>query len=176
MWVCRSVHTCALLENGQLYAWGKSEYTGHGHTQDVWYVPSTRQLGSIQKYTSAKTYLSLRPVPCAVLTVLAHVHRSPLLLDGFDHQRIVQVSVGPGGYHTIALSATGDVYTWGHNRVGQLGYKNTEMVPRNVEGAFFLPAPRLVESLRDKRVVRVVAGWGHSAAVCRNGDVYTCGR
>lgn len=88
----------------------------------------------------------------------------------------MQVSVGPGGYHTIALSATGDVYTWGHNRVGQLGYKNTEMVPRNVEGAFFLPAPRLVESLRDKRVIRVVAGWGHSAAVCRNGDVYTCGR
>lgn len=58
----------------------------------------------------------------------------------------------------------------------QLGYKNTEAVPRNVEGAFFLPTPRLVESLQGLRVVKVVAGWGHSAAVCQNGDVYTCGR
>jgi alpha-tubulin suppressor-like RCC1 family protein len=28
-----SVHTCALLENGQVYAWGKCEYTGHGLAQ-----------------------------------------------------------------------------------------------------------------------------------------------
>lgn len=25
-------------------------------------------------------------------------------------------------------------------------------------------------------LVQVIAGWGHSAAVCDNGDVYTCGR
>lgn len=44
------------------------------------------------------------------------------------------------------------MYTWGHNRVGQLGYTNSEAVPRNHEGAFFLPKPRVVESLRGLRV------------------------
>lgn len=33
-------------------------------------------------------------------------------LDEFGGQPIVQVSVGPGGYHTIALSANGDVRTY----------------------------------------------------------------
>ena len=33
-------------------------------------------------------------------------------LDEFGGQPIVQVSVGPGGYHTIALSANGDVSTY----------------------------------------------------------------
>lgn len=28
-----SVHTCALLENGQVFSWGKCEYTGHGLSQ-----------------------------------------------------------------------------------------------------------------------------------------------
>jgi alpha-tubulin suppressor-like RCC1 family protein len=60
--------------------------------------------------------------------------------------------------------------------VGQLGYTNTETVPRNHEGAFFLPTPQVVESLHGTRVAKVIAGWGHSAVVCQNGDVYICGR
>lgn len=43
-----------------------------------------------------------------------------MLLDGFQGQPVVQVSVGPGGYHTIALCSNGSVWTWGHNRVGQV--------------------------------------------------------
>lgn len=39
------------------------------------------------------------------------------------------------------------MYAWGHNRVAQLGIGNSFTVPRNVEGAYFLPNPQLVESL-----------------------------
>ncbi len=53
------------------------------------------------------------------------------------------------------FSSSSQVYTWGHNRVGQLGYTNSEAVPRNHEGAFFLPKPRVVESLRGLRVRKV---------------------
>ncbi|EWM20781.1 regulator of chromosome condensation -like protein [Nannochloropsis gaditana] len=136
-----SVHTCALLEDGRIFSWGKCEYTGHGLQQDV---------------------------------------LSPLHLDAFQGQLFAQVSVGPGGYHTITLSTTGEVYTWGHNRVGQLGYTNNEEVPRNNEGAHFLPTPRRVKTLAGGgpplRIQKVIAGWGHSAVVCGNGDVYICGR
>lgn len=41
----------------------------------------------------------------------------------------------------------GQVYAWGHNRVAQLGIGNSYSVPRNIEGAHFLPNPQLVESL-----------------------------
>lgn len=39
------------------------------------------------------------------------------------------------------------MYAWGHNRVAQLGIGNHTTVPRNMEGAYFLPCPQLVESL-----------------------------
>ena len=39
------------------------------------------------------------------------------------------------------------MYAWGHNRVAQLGIGNSFTVPRNMEGAYFLPNPQLVESL-----------------------------
>lgn len=39
------------------------------------------------------------------------------------------------------------MYAWGHNRVAQLGIGNSFTVPRNMEGAYFLPSPQLVESL-----------------------------
>ena len=37
----------------------------------------------------------------------------PRLLDAFHGKHICQISVGPGGYHTIALAVSGAVYTWG---------------------------------------------------------------
>lgn len=58
--------------------------------------------------------------------------RPRILSDCFEGKVIKQISVGPGGYHTIALTVSGTVYTWGHNRVGQLGYSNSDGVPRNV--------------------------------------------
>jgi hypothetical protein len=60
--------------------------------------------------------------------------------------------------------------------VGQLGYTNSELVPRNHEGAYFLPTPRSVESLKGLRVGRVIAGWGHTAVLTTTGEVHICGR
>ena len=168
-----SVHTCALGVDGVAYSFGKHEYTGHGAAADV-----------------------LAPRPLA---------------GAFGGRAVREISVGPGGYHTVALVSPSaavwqstsasdspgtfflrdarrvraprpwflprsDVYTWGHNRVGQLGYSNSEVVPRNVEGAYFLPKPQLVESLRRVNVKQVVAGWGHSAVLTAQGQVFICGR
>jgi alpha-tubulin suppressor-like RCC1 family protein len=47
----------------------------------------------------------------------------PKLLEGYfggSNVTVKSISVGPGGYHTIALTNKGEVYTWGHNRVGQV--------------------------------------------------------
>ena len=100
----------------------------------------------------------------------------PRLLDRFDGKLMHSASIGPGGYHTIALSISGDVYTWGHNRVGQLGFENEESTQVTTEGAFFYPHPRYVLALSSRPVRQVAAGWGHSMVLCWDGAVLACGR
>jgi alpha-tubulin suppressor-like RCC1 family protein len=91
----------------------------------------------------------------------------PRLLDAFGDKLVAQISVGPGGYHTIALTSDKEVYTWGHNRVGQLGYSNSDVVPRNGEGAHFLPTPRAVPTMRGCEVgALLVASLRRSVCVC----------
>ena len=63
----------------------------------------------------------------------------PRLLDAFGDKHVKQISVGPGGYHTIALTTDREVFTWGHNRVGQLGYSNSEVRLLQYKKNTFLP-------------------------------------
>ena len=46
----------------------------------------------------------------------------PTIVRRLAHLRWHNVSIGPGGYHTVATTRSGKVYTWGHNRCGQLGW------------------------------------------------------
>eukprot|EP00903_Cladosiphon_okamuranus_P005550 g5526.t1 len=141
-----SVHSCVLTREGTVYAFGKHEYTGHGEHEDV---------------------LEPRLIP---------IFSGGDGDGGRETHLVRQISVGPGGYHTMALTCQGQVYAWGHNRVAQLGIGNHTTVPRNMEGAYFLPCPQLVESLVGMNIVKVVAGWGHSAALTVDGQLYVCGR
>eukprot|EP00943_MAST-04B_sp_MAST-4B-sp1_P009641 g9641.t1 len=43
-------------------------------------------------------------------------------------------------------------------------------------GASYSPSPALVRSLKGLEIVKVTAGWGHSAIVTKDGRVYICGR
>lgn len=81
--------------------------------------------------------------------------------------KFIQICVGFGGYHTIALSANGNVYTWGHNRVGQLGLGHNKLI---------VSKPQLVKSLLNIPIKYISAGWGHSAVIDINRNLYICGR
>ena len=63
---------------------------------------------------------------------------------------------------------------------GQLDHRSVRRNSRigriNAEGASYSPIPALVRSLQGLDIVNVVAGWGHSAVVTRDGDIYICGR
>jgi len=90
---------------------------------------------------------------------------------------VTGISVGPGGYHTLVVTDKGNVYSWGHNRVGQLGCDPSECELRLHEGeneATFKPTPDKVEGV-GFGVEGVEAGWGHSALFGREG-VKVCGR
>ncbi|CAN0455959.1 unnamed protein product, partial [Discosporangium mesarthrocarpum] len=122
-----SVHTCVLTVGGAVYTFGKHEYTGHGERLDI---------------LSPRLITAFGDVP-----VRGSGGAAPPHFCFFPGRQVRQISVGPGGYHTMALTCQGKVYAWGHNRVGQLGYANSKVVPKNMEGAYFLPSPQMVESL-----------------------------
>lgn len=73
-------------------------------------------------------------------------------------------SVTCGGYHTIFLTNSGEVYVTGYNAFGQLGLGHTDNVYTPVK----------LTSLSD--IEEVYAGGYHTFFVTRSGDVYGCGK
>ena len=72
--------------------------------------------------------------------------------------------VAAGGQHSLVVSATGRLYSFGAGGDGRLGHgeHSNEL------------APRLVEKLEGVRVLEVAAGEHHSLALC-DGKVYSFG-
>uniref|UniRef100_A0A8C7CJJ2 Regulator of chromosome condensation 1 n=1 Tax=Oncorhynchus kisutch TaxID=8019 RepID=A0A8C7CJJ2_ONCKI len=75
------------------------------------------------------------------------------------------VQVAAGGMHTVCLSDTGYIYTFGCNDEGALGRETTE------EGSEMVPGKVAL----DERVVQVSAGDSHTAALTDDGVVYIWG-
>jgi alpha-tubulin suppressor-like RCC1 family protein len=78
--------------------------------------------------------------------------------------RVVQAVAG--GFHSMVLTACGNVRTCGHNAYGQLGHGDT------TQRQWFTP----VRALRDARVRAVVTGEDHCATVSDDGRVHVWGR
>jgi alpha-tubulin suppressor-like RCC1 family protein len=74
------------------------------------------------------------------------------------------VDVACSSYHSMAVSATGVVYTWGYNNNGQLGRSTDNTIPGRIADALIL-----------KKAVRVAAGDYHSTVLCDDGTLYGVG-
>ncbi|XP_037076385.1 ultraviolet-B receptor UVR8-like [Pollicipes pollicipes] len=86
---------------------------------------------------------------------------TPQLVQALDGLPIQQVAAG--GWHTAAVSTSGDVYTWGWNESNQLGLGDDVNVA---------PEPTLVEALPvDKNVRQVACGTRHTLALLDDGAV-----
>ncbi|XP_061742965.1 probable E3 ubiquitin-protein ligase HERC1 isoform X4 [Nerophis ophidion] len=82
----------------------------------------------------------------------ARNHNRPQQVPALSGLHIQDVAAG--AEHTIVLSSTGDVYTWGSNLEGQLGLSHTNHVRE----------PTLVTALQGKNINQITAGRCHSAA------------
>nr|XP_012152188.1 PREDICTED: E3 ubiquitin-protein ligase HERC2 [Megachile rotundata] len=78
---------------------------------------------------------------------------------------IKKVAVHSGGKHALALTQDGRVFSWGEGEDGKLGHGNCSSLDK----------PRLIESLKSKRIRDVACGSGHSAAITSSGELYTWG-
>jgi len=123
-------HTLALTTDGQLYAWGAN---------------NDGQLG-LSGFTR-RLQPALVPLPAEA-----------------GGTRWAQVAAGCS--HTLALTADGRLYSWGHNVFGQLG--DGTIFTRPQAAAVVLPAGAAA-------ITRIAAGSAHSLALTADGQLYTWG-
>jgi alpha-tubulin suppressor-like RCC1 family protein len=76
--------------------------------------------------------------------------------------------IAAGGEHTVVLTSTGEVFTFGNNQYGQLG--------RSVAGATSSPTPGLVSFPGiSGSIVAIAAGQSHTLALSSAGQLYAFG-
>ncbi|KAI9114413.1 hypothetical protein K1719_014641 [Acacia pycnantha] len=75
------------------------------------------------------------------------------------------VTVACGWRHTISVSSSGGLYTYGWSKYGQLGHGDFEdhLVPHNLQ------------ALSDKFISQISGGWRHSMAITSGGQLYGWG-
>nr|XP_023672837.1 RCC1 domain-containing protein 1 isoform X2 [Paramormyrops kingsleyae] len=108
---------------------------------------------------------------------------------------MAMAGVAAGNWHSVCISAGGDVYTWGWNESGQLGMParalNEARRLTGQDGATHLQSdgeedgrgvfisiqafPALVDIPEDSEVTKVSCGSRHTAAVTKTGDLFTWG-
>ncbi|CAN4091448.1 unnamed protein product [Withania somnifera] len=125
-------HSAAVTARGELYTWGFGRGGRLGHPD-----------------------FDIHSGQAAVITPRK-------VISGLGARRVKAVAAAK--HHTVIATEAGEVFTWGSNREGQLGYTSVDTQP----------TPRRVSSLRSK-VVAVAAANKHTAVVSDLGEVFTWG-
>jgi hypothetical protein len=92
-------------------------------------------------------------------------HDSPCLIEPLAGLTIVQVAAGK--WHSLALSESGDVYSWGWNQHCQLGHSQNQSI---------VSYPMLIEHVEPDVCIRSIScGARHSSCVSNGGVGYIWG-
>ncbi|BBN20285.1 hypothetical protein MPTK1_8g17940 [Marchantia polymorpha subsp. ruderalis] len=89
----------------------------------------------------------------------------PVQVKGLDGLELVDIAAG--GWHSMALTAKGEVYGWGRGEHGRLGFgddKSSKMVPAQVN------------LLEDEFIIQISCGGTHSVALTKDGRMFSFGR
>ena len=75
--------------------------------------------------------------------------------------------VSCGEEHSALITGQGEIFTVGSNNEGRLGLGDKNMAQSST--------PCFVEALSQFNAIQISCGWGHTAAVMNNGELYTWG-
>ncbi|XP_056409955.1 secretion-regulating guanine nucleotide exchange factor isoform X2 [Hyla sarda] len=103
---------------------------------------------------------------CQGKTILAfYTAQQPCPVPGLENVKVKQVAAG--SYHSVALSAAGELHVWGSNKHGQLLHCEP-----------FIGQPRRISCpMFSGEAIRAVwSGWSHVIAQSETGQVFTWGR
>lgn len=91
-----------------------------------------------------------------------------LTAEAFDSALEIKIKdICCGAYHSMALSVTSDVYSWGSNSRGQLGHGDLSNILK----------PKKIEYFSSNKIniIMIDAGDQHSAAISNSNELYTWG-
>ncbi|KAF5306646.1 hypothetical protein FQA39_LY08835 [Lamprigera yunnana] len=174
--------SAAVSECGKLFVWGNNQYTQLGLSKSITCtgIPSRLQV-------SQKLATGFREISCGLRHMAVITKENGILVAGtgskgqlglgnnYDDNNYLSISKVPdledvvsvacGEHHTLILKTDGTLLSWGDNKYGQLGLSRN--IPKSM-----VPATVLV----DDSLKAVHAGWTHSAALTKSGEVYVWGR
>jgi alpha-tubulin suppressor-like RCC1 family protein len=182
-------HTCALLDSGPVYCWGRADLgqTGHGHKITVGDNEPASAGGALSFGTQVVVDIEAGDNHTCALLATGEVRcwgfgadgrlgygntatlgddaaETPVDLPSVDVGGVVK-QIAAGGSHTCALLANGTVRCWGRNANGQLGTGNTAAVGDNER-------PSTVNPVNVGRAVtQIAAGTNHTCALLDDGTV-----
>lgn len=140
-------HSVFLSENGEVFT------CGYGGDSSLLSFFRTNKAGALGHGT--KVHLGL-----------------PKKIPFFEENNIKIKQISAGRYHTVALSETGQVYTWGRGSYGTLGNgkKSSQLSPILVN---------VLEDIRkadaNNEVVKIDSADYFTAALTKDGDIFTWG-
>ncbi|XP_042315284.1 probable E3 ubiquitin-protein ligase HERC4 isoform X4 [Sceloporus undulatus] len=177
---CGEAHTLALNDKGQVYAWG---FAAEGQLG----LPGTEEYIRVPRNIKSLSDVQIVQVACGYYHSLALSKGSEVfswgqnkhgqLGLGYDYKKqtspqliksllgIPFGQIAAGGAHSFALTLSGAVFGWGRNKFGQLGL--------NDENDRYVP--NLLKSLRSQKIVYISCGEDHTAALTKEGGVFTFG-
>lgn len=174
---CGTRHAALLSRAGELYTWGYGRGGSLGHGTLHSFASPRRVEGSWVKAHDRVLALAASDGCTAAITGDGSLYTwgsglagqlghglaggcpfpKPVSTFADAAARVVGVSCGP--HHTAAVTADGQLFTWGNGMFGRLGHGDTQ-------SAY---TPRKVQALSQYFVTSVSCGWWHTAAVA-------CGR
>ncbi|NWY31703.1 HERC4 ligase, partial [Pheucticus melanocephalus] len=177
---CGEAHTLALNDKGQVYAWGLA-------TDGQLGLPGTEECVRVPRNIKSLSEIQIVQVACGYYHSLALSKGSEVfswgqnkygqLGLGYEYNKqtspqmiksllgIPFAQIAAGGAHSFVLTLSGAIFGWGRNKFGQLGVNDD--TDRYV--------PTLLKSLRSQKVVHICCGEDHTAALTKEGGVFTFG-
>uniref|UniRef100_A0A672KI28 Probable E3 ubiquitin-protein ligase HERC3 n=1 Tax=Sinocyclocheilus grahami TaxID=75366 RepID=A0A672KI28_SINGR len=177
---CGQAHSLAVNEQGQVFAWGAGEggQLGLGTAEEAVHVP--RLIKKLCEHRISQVMCGNQH--CIALSKDGQLFvwgenssgqlglgkgepstLSPQTLKSLCGIPLAQISAG--GDHSFALSLSGAVFGWGKNSAGQLGLNDEQ--DRAV--------PCHIKFLRSQKVVYISCGEEHTAALTKEGGLFTFG-
>ncbi|XP_067408714.1 probable E3 ubiquitin-protein ligase HERC4 isoform X3 [Emydura macquarii macquarii] len=177
---CGEAHTLALNDKGQVYAWGLA-------TDGQLGLPGTEECIRVPRNIKSLSDIQITQVACGYCHSLALSKGSEVyswgqnkygqLGIGYEFKKqtspyliksllgIPFAQIAAGGAHSFVLTLSGAIFGWGRNKFGQLGL--------NDENDRYVP--NLLKSLRSQKIIHICCGEDHTAALTKEGGVFTFG-
>ncbi|HWB69799.1 MAG TPA: hypothetical protein VG518_07460, partial [Solirubrobacterales bacterium] len=188
------MHTCALLDNGNVKCWGRGllGQLGYGNTENIGDNETPAAAGAVNLGGRSAVAISAGAGhTCAILddgtvrcwgynengqlgyasTNIIGDNETPAAAGAVNLGGRSAVAISAGGMHTCALLDNGTVRCWGFNAWGQLGYGNTTQIGDNETPAAAGPV-----ELGGRSAVAISAGVYHTCALLDDGTVRCWGR